>query len=186
MMTWMKNELITVGIDYSMSSPSVCVHIGKHWNILNCKFYYLTTRKKHFIKTDYLIGEMHSEFKTQEERFDAISDWAISKIPKNSMVYLEDYAFGATGIVFNIGECVGLLKHKLWKNNYKFEKFAPSKIKKFATGKGNANKILMQESFDYECNVKIFSELNCPAGASPLSDIIDSYYIAKLGYYIME
>ena len=59
--------------------------------------------------------------------------------------------------------------------------FAPSTIKKFATGKGNANKELMYEAFVEETGddlAKLF-EFDPYKGQSPVSDIIDSYYIAK-------
>ena len=36
-------------------------------------------------------------------------------------VYLEDYAFAATGRVFDIAENTGILKHQLRVNEFKFE-----------------------------------------------------------------
>lgn len=174
---------IIVGIDYSMSSPSLCIHAGKSWNFSNCKFYFLTNKKKNCIKNAMFVGEMHQDFLSQEERFDTISNWALSIIPKNSKVFLEDYAFAAKGVVFNIGEFTGLLKHKLWKNQYNFLTFAPSTIKKFATGKGNSNKIQMYHSFQNDTKSNIEKNIMCKIGDSPMSDIIDSYYIAKKGFF---
>jgi Holliday junction resolvasome RuvABC endonuclease subunit len=173
---------VIVGIDYSMSSPSICVHRGKIWSFSNCKFYYLTDKKKHEINTPNIIGERHLDYTCQEERYDNISTWAISKIPKKSIIYLEDYAFAAKGVVFNIGECCGILKHKLWSSNYSYGTFAPSQIKKFATTKGNATKMFMHESFIEETQFDISAVINCHEGESPMSDIIDSYYIAKFAH----
>ena len=172
-----------VGIDYSMTCPSICVHNGlKNWSLSNCKFYFLTNKKSCIINNQIFNSDFHLDFSTQEERFNNISDWAISVIPKYSIVGLEDYAFAATGVVFNIGECTGLLKHKLWKNNYNFKTYAPSQIKKFATTKGNANKMMMYENFVSETEFDISSIIHCKEGDSPMSDIIDSYYIAKLAF----
>ena len=59
--------------------------------------------------------------------------------------------------------------------------FAPAEIKKFATGKGNANKELMYKAFVDETGddlAQLF-EFDPYTGQSPVSDIIDSYYIAK-------
>lgn len=173
-----------VGIDYSMSCPSICVHKGKDWQFANCKFYYLTDKKKFEIKTDFIFGERHRDFSSQQERFHNIATWSLSKIPKKSIIYLEDYAFAAKGVVFNIGECCGTLKYNLWKSKHKFDTFAPSQIKKFATSKGNANKELMYESFVTETQFDITKVIECNVGDSPMSDIIDSYYIAKLAHYI--
>ena len=58
---------------------------------------------------------------------------------------------------------------------------SPSAIKKFATGKGNANKLLMYEACVEETGddlAKLF-EFDPYNGQSPVSDIVDSYYIAK-------
>ena len=59
--------------------------------------------------------------------------------------------------------------------------FAPSEIKKFATGKGNANKMLMYEAFLEETgdDLALLFGIDTYNGESPVSDIVDSYYIAK-------
>ncbi|CAB4141244.1 hypothetical protein UFOVP410_83 [uncultured Caudovirales phage] len=172
-----------VGIDYSMSCPSICAHKGtESWSLSNCKFYFLTNKKRNILKDSIFYSNLHKDFITQEERFHNISEWALSVIPENSIIGIEDYAFAAKGVVFNIGECTGLLKHKLWKSNFEINTFPPSTIKKFATGKGNSNKIGMYESFVKETNFHIDKKLLCKIGDSPLSDVIDSYYIAKLAH----
>lgn len=173
---------IIVGIDYSMSSPAVCIHLGPTWSFQNCIFYSLTNKKKYAVKTKNIITEFHADFSSQEERFDNISSWAISLIPKNSEVFIEDYAFAAKGIVFNIGENCGLLKHKLYKNNICFSTISPPTIKKFATKKGNSNKIVMYEFFVEETKFDVCKFFGCKIGDSPASDIIDSYFICKFGF----
>ena len=72
---------------------------------------------------------------------------------------------------------MGLLKYKLYKNDYHYNLLAPAQVKKFATGKGNANKELMLEAFEKDtgANLKKF-ECNF---TSPVSDIADSYFICK-------
>ena len=99
-------------------------------------------------------------------------------------VYLEDYAFAATGRVFNIAENTGILKHYLKKNKFNFETIPPSVIKNISTGKGNANKELMYETFLAETNVDLQSLLtpNSTKIVNPVSDIVDSYYICKAGF----
>ena len=88
----------------------------------------------------------------------------------------------STGRVFNIAENAGLLKHYLWKNKFKYSMVPPTVIKKFATGKGNANKEKLQEQFVTDTGVNIKQMLNMTEKQwNPSSDIIDSYYIAKYG-----
>lgn len=175
---------IAVGIDYSMSCPSVCVHSGSEWSFNNCKFYFLTNRKKFQFCDGQFFGSPQSDFLTSEERFDTIASWAISKIPIESKVYIEGYAFAAKGVVFNIGENTGVLKHKLYsRKQNSVSVVAPSTVKKFATGKGNANKEQMHESFVKEVSFDIDLHFGCNIGDSPISDIVDSYYIAKYAFH---
>jgi Holliday junction resolvasome RuvABC endonuclease subunit len=171
-----------IGIDYSMSSPSICIHDGNEWSLNNCKFYFLTSKKKCTIKTEMFDGDYQSDFTSQESRFSQLADWVISKIPANSNIFIEGYAYASKGVVFHIGENTGVLKHKLWKNNITFKEVSPPTVKKFATGKGNSNKTIMYEKFVEETQLDISSIIHCNEGDSPMSDIIDSYYIAKFGF----
>jgi hypothetical protein len=171
--------MIVVGIDYSMSSPSICIHRGKHWSFNNCSFHFLTSKKKFNWTKDAFSGTLHKDYHTEQERFDNIASWAISHIPKTSIVGIEGYAYASKGVVFHIGENTGLLKHYLWQNKFSFDVFSPPTIKKFATGKGSANKLAMYHSFVQETQVDISATIDCAEGDSPMSDIIDSYYIAK-------
>ena len=130
-------------------------------------------------------GHAMLEWSCQEERFNRISDWALWIIRSKllgapQLITIEGYAMGAKGLVFNIAENTGLLKHKLWNANYKFCTPAPSAIKKFATTKGNANKEKMQESFIEQTGVDIKKALAMTESAwNPSSDIIDSYYMMR-------
>jgi hypothetical protein len=175
--------MIVVGIDYSMSSPAICVHQGKEWSINNCKFYFLTSRKKFVFPSVTFCGTLHKEYNTQEERFNNIASWAIANIPSSAKIGIEGYSYASKGVVFDIGENTGLLKHHMWKNQLHFEGISPPSIKKFATGKGNSNKLGMYHSFVAETQMDISAVIDCNEGDSPMSDIIDSYYIAKYTFF---
>ncbi len=73
----------------------------------------------------------------------------------------------------------------MWKNKLPFTTFPPTVIKKYATGKGNANKDLMYDSFIGELltppNLKDLITPKSKKIISPVSDIVDSYFIAKCG-----
>jgi len=174
---------IIVGIDYSMSSPSICIHKGEFWSLSNCKFHFLTPKKRCTLKTKMFSGKLQSDFICQEQRFSQLAEWAIKQIPKNAKVFIEGYAYASKGVVFHIGENTGILKHRMWSNNINFIDIPPPAIKKFATGRGNSNKLAMYESFIDETKFDISSAIDCNEGDSPMSDIIDSYYIAKWGFF---
>lgn len=177
------------GIDYSMTSPAICTHIGKRWDIRNCEFYYLTSVKKlakKFGEYNQFQGTLQpKKHNSNEERFDIVSQWAIKHCFKFDFVAIEGYAYSSTGQVFQIGENCGLLKHKLWESNTPFSVYAPSAIKKFATGKGNANKDLMYEAWLAETGIDLMKMMTPSRDnfGSPLADIVDSYFITKYLYH---
>ena len=193
--------MMIVGIDYSMTSPAVCC-CPSPFHYSKCSFMFITGKKKLVIPGMFgtkIHGLLLQEYKNPPyeykihykdnlERFTKLADMTVEWILEQPTAILmrnydglEGYAFGAKGQVFNIGENTGILKFKLQKVASSVSVFAPSQIKKFATGKGNANKLLMYEAFTEETGddlAQLFG-LDPYNGESPLSDIIDSYYIAK-------
>jgi len=178
--------LIIAGVDYSMTSPSICIHKGTVWDFKNCTFFYLAKKDKHIVVTDQLKGSLYPEWKVDPERYDNLSRWAHGIIHDYSVdkVFIEGYAFGATGRVFQIAENTGALKYQLWKEGLSYGVYPPSMIKKFATEKGNANKEKMWEAFKEETQYNLFNILGQEEGKhwNPISDIVDAYYITKLGF----
>jgi len=174
-----------VGIDYSMTSPAICVGEG---TFTSCRIQFLTPTKK-FAKS-YLDGKIKgSHFGTwpsEEFRYDYISNWIIGQVPVHADIILEGYAFAAKGQVFNIGENTGLLKHKLYKQHQSFTSIPPTVIKKYATGKGNANKDLMYESFTAELltppDLQKSLQPKSKKLSNPVTDLVDAYFIAKWGW----
>jgi hypothetical protein len=86
--------------------------------------------------------------------------------------------------VFHIAENTAILKYNLWDAQIEFDIIPPTVIKKFATGKGNANKEKMYEAFVNENpGVDLRSWLTPRSSnvISPVSDIVDAYFIAKYG-----
>ena len=73
----------------------------------------------------------------------------------------------------------------MWKQKIKFSTYPPTVVKKFATGKGNANKELMYESFVDELltptDLKELLTPKAPKVINPISDLVDAYFIAKCG-----
>jgi Holliday junction resolvasome RuvABC endonuclease subunit len=178
--------MIIAGIDYSLTSPSICVHKGDTWSVNNCTFYYLSHKKQWLSVTGQFIGEMYEKFDSDTHRYNNLSKWSSKIITENKVdsCFIEGYAFNAVGRVFQIAENTGLLKYKLWRENTPFQVFAPSEIKKFASGKGNSNKEKMYEAFFAETSVDIRKKLDIMNEKvwNPISDIVDAYYIAKLGF----
>ena len=58
----------------------------------------------------------------------------------------------------------------------------PSVIKKLATGKGNADKKKMYDKFYEETGVNMMEACDQTTLNNPVTDIVDSFYIARVGY----
>lgn len=178
--------MIIAGIDYSLTSPSICIHNGETWDAKNCKFYYLSPKPKWLVFSGQFFGIEYEKFDSDTHRYDNLSQWSSKIINENKVTqcFIEGYSYGSVGRVFQIAENTGNLKYKLWKDGIPFSVFAPSEIKKHATGKGNANKELLYECFLKETKIDIRKTLDImkPNIWNPVSDIVDAYYIAKLGF----
>lgn len=178
-----------VGVDYSLTSPAICIHRGDEWHVRNCQFHFLTDRPKLEGRNLQFNGMLKPLHTCEEQRHDQLSQWAFDLISASnpSRVVIEGYAFGAAGRVFNLAENCGLLKHKLWKNKIHFDVAAPTTIKKFATGKGNANKEKMQEAFIAETGIDVKNIMSLSEKQwNPSSDIIDAYFLAKYSHALQQ
>ena len=188
-----------IGIDYSLSSPGICVNTSEdEFRYEDCKFYFLTNTKKYVgtfkekiafgtSAVEY-IGTPHKPHNSPPERYNNIANWAIDIIKSQKkdswsleqpIIQIEHYSYGSTGKVFHIAENLGLLKYKLKiECGWDYTLLAPSVIKKFATDKGNANKELMLGAFQEDTGVNLELLLDSSI-KSPITDIADAYFICK-------
>ena len=168
-----------VGIDYSLTSPAICVNNG------NLMFFYLTNKKKWIGQmSEDIIGYEHKEWTDPIQRFKQISDFALDIINQTYLpkVYIEGYSFGSKGQgLFQIAENCGLLKYRLMENKIPYDTIVPSVVKKGATGKGNADKDMMYEAFKKETKLDLKKIFDTEKVGNPISDIADSYFIQKVG-----
>ena len=183
------------GIDYSLTSPAICVwketDDNRQFNFDMCDVYYLETAQRLKRATQHEILNLHTgiypEWETEEQRHDLLSDWTMSII-NGCQVFIEGYAFATSGksYVRSVAENSGLLKHKMYKVKQTFTSIPPSVIKKYATGKGNANKDLMYDAFSEESNTPSDLQKTLRPKSNkltnPTTDIVDSYWICKYGW----
>ena len=181
------------GIDYSLTSPAICVYKeedGGYFDFDGCVFHYLSNNERQQqLATrsglSNLKAEIYPEWKSEEERHEKLAAWAYRIVQGCEEVYLEGYAYGVTSNRAPIYENTAILKHKMWKNKLLFTMYPPTVIKKFATGKGNANKEVMYEAFvDELLTPTDLKERLTPKATkvkNPVSDLVDAYFIAKCG-----
>lgn len=179
----MGEEIFTmfVGIDYSIGGPALCLYDEKlPFSFSNCSFYFLTDTKKYSCKiASNIYGESFRDYDHDTERFDTISDWASNLCIGASEAALEGYSMGSKGKIFNLAENCGLLKYKLYKHAIPVSIYAPTAVKKMATGKGNADKTAMYHAFIAETGVDLVNVFGQKSLSNPVTDLIDSYYVLK-------
>ena len=129
------------GIDYSLTSPAICVWKDKNDNRHNrqfnfnmCDVYYLETAQRlrraasHGILN--LYPEEYPEWETEEQRHDLLSEWAMKCI-RGCYVFIEGYAFATSGKshVRSVAENSGLLKHKMYNQINHFYQYRPQLLR---------------------------------------------------------
>ena len=129
--------MISVGIDYSISCPCVCINHGKN----KLDFFYIIDKKKYIGITK--INDMTFEgieyplFKNSMNRYNSLANLLISKLNLYNVtdnVGIEGYSFASkNSMIFDIAENTGVFKNKLYSNGIEFIAYSPSEIKKYAS-----------------------------------------------------
>ena len=184
----MKNELTKiVGIDYSLTCPAICQYNGQAFE--DCNFAYITNKKKYEGNFgNNITGYPMKPYNDPVERFTHLSTFILKNLPENAVCFIEGYSFGSKGrALFQIAENGGILKYRLkyqgvQGKRIEFDIIPPANIKKFATQKGNADKAMMYDKFYEETGVNLMEKLDQQTLASPVTDMVDAYYIAKYGF----
>jgi len=185
-------KIKSIGIDYSLNSPAICI-ASKDLSFENCKFYYVSSKKKYIGKFgNNILGSEYEEWTDPIERFNNLANWSLQTIRSygdmnlfdgQQTVHIEGYSYGSKGqAIFQIAENCGILKHSLLAKKLKYSLVVPSVVKKFATDKGNANKELMYEQFCKDTKTDLMKMMDMQTLSNPITDIVDAYYIARCGY----
>lgn len=180
--------MLIAGIDYSLNGPAICVFNGTDFSYNRCNIYYLTDVKKYsksFLTN--IHGESFQDYNGDCERYDTLSEWVMRICTGVEQVAIEGYAYSATGRVFNIAENTGILKYKFYQQGIPVDIVEPTHVKKFATGKGNADKETMVRCFRDDVGLDLQNIITPNKKvSSPVTDIVDSFYICKYLYYSLN
>lgn len=174
------------GIDYSINCPALCVYDDDDgpFSHETCRYWFNQnniSKKEEMLRKAWDVPNIYpqTQFKIEapEERYFVLADWFISILVLEGVkvVAMEDYALGASGLVFNIAECTGILKTLMHSVGIEVHKYAPTAVKKSFCGKGNAGKDLMVAAYKDKYNVSMENLLHKTGVGSPVSDVVDSH-----------
>lgn len=182
--------MVIAGIDYSYTSPAICVFdTAKELKFENLHFYNINGTKSRAGFYGNITIKLFRDYESQEERFRNICNWASGILIHHRVdeACIEGYAMGASsGLVFQIAENASLLKQYMDLNDIKFATPPPSQVKKLFTGKGNAKKEVMVETFQTQLSVKMHEILGIKEMAKPIDDLCDSYAVMKCHSFFNE
>lgn len=168
--------MIISGCDWSLTSPAITKSINGEY------FFYFYHNKT--INHDRFVSLTLKNYSNSQERYSNLVNTGLNILENSNLIILEDYSLGSRGKVFDIAECTGLLKYKLWKLNNPALIISPKTIKKFATGSGNADKEKMIDAFTESTGIDLYELFNYKRTKTikkPISDIADSYWLCKYG-----
>lgn len=77
------------------------------------------------------------------ERLDDLRSHIISHVNTGDIVIIEGYSYASHNQAHQLGELGGVIRHMLWDHGIAYIDVPPATLKKFATGKGSANKSAM-------------------------------------------
>ena len=66
--------MVVAGIDYSLTSPAICIHSGEEWDYSNCKFYYMVGNEKKITEAPNYFCTVYPQWSEDCERFNNLAD----------------------------------------------------------------------------------------------------------------
>lgn len=175
------------GLDLSINSSGLIKFtLDDDLNVVDTDHRGFTSVKKD--GTDKILHYQKKDFPTNIHQ----NEWTLVRVMEFiddvDYVAIEDYAFGATGRVFNIAEWCGAVKFHAFLKKKKIRLIDPNSVKMFATTRGNCDKISMSNAYDaledsYKLDFSTYKEVTKSSGVSPTSDLIDAFYLTKILLY---
>ena len=145
--------MIIIGIDPSLTSTGICITDERGKVLLNQAIGSKLSGVKRLL-----------DFKNQLMVF--MNIYPLSK----KMVFIESYSFGSVGKRESIAELGGTIRLTLFEQNIEFVDVPPTVLKKYVTGKGNADKIAMGVALQKQFGLEY-----------PTSDQTDAFLLCELG-----
>lgn len=188
----------TIGIDLSIQSTGICENGTKFHLIVSDNLYSKKTIEslknttfKHF---KFYFYE-YSHIKDQKEFNKSLNTYHIYKhlqsilksIHKDSQVYMEGIAMGATGTIDQLSGINYLTRILLFNRGLPFDNLhiiSPTTLKKHSVGKGDVDKSVMIEAFitiiSHLKNKTLYNEIQILQSLKvKIDDIADSYFLSQ-------
>jgi len=186
-----------ITIDNSISSPGfVKARLNNSFEVEDIQMLTFTSSKRFAASGAVnVIYYNNKDFNHQYNKIvfmnEEFEKWADFDNIKYDYGFIEDYAFAAVGQVFSIAESTGLIKRLLFNNSIPFRLYSVPSIKKFFSGKGNADKIKMEIAYNnnkslYKPDLRFLPSVVDKKSGNPIDNIIDAFAIFELGLFELK
>jgi len=151
--------IITIGIDPSLTSTGICV-MDENGQVLQS----LALSSKHYgVKRldDFKdkVGEIFYPYRNKGHEL---------------FIAIEGYSFASNTQGIALGELGGMMRLYMYELGIKYIEVPPTVVKKFATGKGNSDKIAMAVALQKQYGLEY-----------PTSDQTDAHFLGLIGLAYM-
>ena len=149
-----------IGIDFSLNSPCVAI---RDTQTKDCTTISFCRRKAPQFAYRLIVGADRGRYsfessvlvtpepESDTRKFYYGANAIVNGIRKagcmEGFVSVEGYSYNSTNQAYRIAEATGILKLQLHRQGYEVCTVPPTTVKKFATGKGNADKEAMYEAY---------------------------------------
>lgn len=179
--------MIIGSLDLSMSCPAIITFDTKcEWKFENMTVNYLIGLKKYQIHHSVynMTGQKLPEYDTNEERWHKIATWCLECTKDCEVVNLESQSYGSIGSsLCQISELHGVIRNYWYRNNIHICLTPPSQNKKQFSGKGNATKLEMIDTFKKKFNIDLLDVYNITSNnLHPVEDIVDAVALLESLY----
>jgi Holliday junction resolvasome RuvABC endonuclease subunit len=181
---------VVAGIDYSMSSPALCIYdTDTELKFENLKMFSRSEYKTKIGVFGNVRLDLLPEWSTPEERYHLNALWVRDIFLEHGVqeYAMEGYSMGSSsGLVFNIAENGGALKQMLWKAGIvQKESPSPSTVKKYHSGKGNSKKEPMVDAFNDLFMVQLHEHVKLKTPyVKPVDDLTDAWAVLNTAFDI--
>jgi len=149
--------MIIIGIDPSLTSTGICAM--RDGVILSCEA----------VISKFTGVKRLSDFKEQLiPKCCYVTD--IEDIDEKTVVFIEGYSFGSIGRKEFIAELGGTIRLMLYEQEIEFIDVPPTVLKKYITGKGNADKVAMAIAVQKQYGIDF-----------PTTDQTDAFALCQVG-----
>lgn len=172
-----------LGLDLSITSPGFCImDVNEKYEITNIDLHGFTKTDKWKYEGDNLtIHKFPDDYNSHPSHYRPTLVYDIIKpfIENIDYIAIEDYAYGASGKVFDLAEFAGGLKNYFYSQKIPIKKFAPMTVKLCATGSGTADKVIMGMNFKKSSISKLVNQhlFDLPEYDNPQEDLIDALFM---------